>query len=151
MGRALYRRWRSKDEMISAVVAEFSVSRASAPDTGTLRGDLLEMQQAVQDWLTHPRFARILPDLVAEGARNPGPAENLRAAIGGPRRDIARSVFDRAIARGEVPAGADVELAMDLLAGPLYWRLIVRREPPGPEFLERIVEHVLRALDARTT
>ncbi|WP_326565739.1 TetR/AcrR family transcriptional regulator [Amycolatopsis rhabdoformis] len=146
---ALYRRWRSKDEMISAVVAEFSVSQASAPDTGTLRGDLLELQRAVHAWLTHPRFARILPDLVAEGARNPDPAENLRSAIGGPRRDVAKRVFERAVTRGELPADADVELALDLLAGPMYWRLVVRREPSGPEFLERIVEHVLRALDAR--
>lgn len=50
---ALYRRWRSKHEMISAVVSEFSVSRAPEPDTGTLRGDLRESVQAVYDWLAH--------------------------------------------------------------------------------------------------
>ncbi|WP_239154459.1 TetR/AcrR family transcriptional regulator [Amycolatopsis sp. FDAARGOS 1241] len=146
---ALYRRWPSKDAMISAVVAEFSVSRATAPDTGSLRGDLIELQQAVHDRLTHPRFSRILPDLIAEGARNPGPAEEIRSAIGGPRREVARRLFDRALGRGELPAGTDVELALDLLAGPSYWRLVVRREPPGPEFVEHVVDHVLRALGAR--
>ncbi|MEW2507114.1 MULTISPECIES: TetR/AcrR family transcriptional regulator [unclassified Amycolatopsis] len=146
---ALYRRWRSKQEMISAVVSEFSVSRAPTPDTGSLRGDLRESMQAVYDWLTHPRFARILPDLIAEGARDPEPADDLRTRIGGPRRDAARPLFERAIKRGELPAGIDVELAMDLLAAPIYWRLVVRREPPGPDFLDRVVEHVLRAIDAR--
>lgn len=133
---ALYRRWRSKHEMISAVVSEFGVSRAPEPDTGTLRGDLRESVQAGYDWLTHPRFARILPDLIAEGARDPEPAEDMRSSIGGPRRELARPLFERAVKRGELPADTDVELGLDLLAAPIYGRLVVRREPPDPQFLD---------------
>ncbi|MDQ7804938.1 TetR/AcrR family transcriptional regulator [Amycolatopsis sp. A133] len=143
---ALYRRWRSKHEMITAVVAEFSVQRADVEDTGSLRGDLRAMIQAVLDWLTHPLFSRVLPDLVAEGARNPELAESARTSIGGPRRDRAEVMLRRAIARGELPEDLDLEMALDVLAAPIYWRLVVRQAPAGPDYLDRLVEYALRAL-----
>ncbi|MEV7092359.1 TetR/AcrR family transcriptional regulator [Amycolatopsis sp. NPDC051045] len=143
---ALYRRWRSKHEMITAVVAEFSVPRADVEDTGSLRGDVRAMLQAVLDWLTHPLFSRILPDLVAEGARNPELAESVRTSIGGPRRDRAEVMVRRAITRGELPEDLDVEMALDVLAAPIYWRLVVRQAPAGPDYLDRLVEYALRAL-----
>jgi AcrR family transcriptional regulator len=145
---ALYRRWPSKHEMITAVVAEFSVSRAVLEDTGSLRGDLRVTMRAVLEWLTHPLFSRILPDLVAEGARNPEMAESARTSIGGPRRELAEVMLRRAIDRGELPADTDVELALDTLAAPIYWRLVVRRAPAEPDYLDRLVEYALRALGA---
>lgn len=143
---ALYRRWPSKQEMVMAVLGDFSLELATAPDTGALRGDLLGLLQALQDWLTHPRFSRILPDLAAEGVRNPEVAEAVRAAIGEPRRALGATVLQRAVDRGELPAGTDLEMALDLVAAPVYWRLSVRRAPAGPDYLEHLTDVVLRAL-----
>jgi AcrR family transcriptional regulator len=136
---ALYRRWPSKQEMVMAVLADFSLELATAPDTGSLRGDLLGLLRALMDWLTHPRFSRILPDLAAEGVRNPDVAEAVRAAIGA-------AVLRRAVDRGELPAGTDLEMALDLIAAPLYWRLSVRRAPAEPGYLDHVADVVLRAL-----
>ena len=66
---ALYRRWPSKQDMVVAALSEFSVPLAEIPDTGSLRGDLLATVTAVHDWLSHPRFGTILPDLTATGAQ----------------------------------------------------------------------------------
>ena len=143
---ALYRRWPSKHEMITAVVAEFSITRTGLKDTGSLRGDLRLTLQAVHDWLTHPLFSRILPDLVAEGARHPANAERTSTAIGGPRRELAEVMLRRAIDRGELPEDTDLEMALDLLAALIYWRLVVRQAPPGPDYLEKVAETILRAL-----
>ncbi|MDH2430578.1 TetR/AcrR family transcriptional regulator [Sphaerisporangium sp. TRM90804] len=146
---ALYRRWPSKQDMVLAVLAEFSVSPEEVPATGSLRADLLVMVRSVHGWLTHPLFATILPDLTAEAVRNPVLAAAIRAAIGEPRRGLAARVLRRAVARGELPADLDVDLALDLLAAPVYWRLSVRHAPVEPDYLERLVELILRALDAR--
>ncbi|HEY3472506.1 MAG TPA: TetR/AcrR family transcriptional regulator [Amycolatopsis sp.] len=146
---ALYRRWKSKDDMISAVVTEFSVSRAVLEDTGSLRGDLRATLQAVYDWLTDPLFSRILPDLVAEDARNPDRGRRTRENIGGPRREVAEVMLRRAMARGELPADLDLEMAMDVLAAPIYWRLVVRQAPAEPDYLDRLTEFALRALGAQ--
>ncbi len=146
---ALYRRWKSKDEMIAAVVTDFSVTRAAEADTGSLRGDLREAMQALIDWLTHPLFSRILPDLVAEDARNPERGRTLRENIGGPRREVGAAMLRRAIARGELPEDLDMEMALDVLAAPIYWRLVVRQAEAEPDYVDRLVAYALRALGAQ--
>jgi AcrR family transcriptional regulator len=146
---ALYRRWGSKDEMIAAVITEFSVTRAADVDTGSLRGDLRETMQALIGWLTHPLFSRILPDLVAEDVRNPERSRSTRESIGRSRREVGEVVLRRAIARGELPEDLDLEMALDVLAAPIYWRLVVRQAEAEPDYVDRLVEYALRALGAR--
>lgn len=145
---ALYRRWPSKHEMITSVVAQFSVRQAAIDDTGSLPSDLRQTLQAIADWMNHPRFSRILPDLLAEGARHPELAEGPRAAIAIPRRDLAAQMLHRAVERGELPADTNLDLALDLLAAPLYWRLLVHRQPAGPDYLDHLTKVILRALGA---
>ncbi|WP_280448245.1 TetR/AcrR family transcriptional regulator [Nocardia brasiliensis] len=147
---ALYRRWPSKLEMALAVLAEFSVSRATVADTGSLRGDLRETLDVLLEWLTHPRFSRILPDLVAETARNPELAEFVDTMIGTPRRTRGAELLRRAIDRGELPADLNIELALDIVAAPLYWRLSVRSAPIDSDYLDTLTDLLLRALGAPT-
>jgi AcrR family transcriptional regulator len=143
---ALYRRWRSKQEMALTVLAEFSVPQAHAPDTGSLRGDIRELLDAVVRWLAHPRFSRILPDLVAEMARNPELSDVVDNMIGQPRRAQARTMLERAIERGDLDADVDMELALDLLAAPVYWRLTVRDAHAEPGYLDKLAVVLCRAL-----
>jgi AcrR family transcriptional regulator len=145
---ALYRRWPSKQDMVIAVLSGLSVPLAEVPDTGSLREDLLATLRAVCTWLTHPRMATILPDLIAEAARNAALAEEIQATIGEPRRTFAAITLRRAIDRRELPTDLDLELALDLLAAPLYWRLSVRQAPLEPDYLDQLADHLLRALNA---
>ncbi|TDC87216.1 TetR/AcrR family transcriptional regulator [Nonomuraea deserti] len=145
---ALYRRWPCKQDMVLAVLSQMSVPLAEFPDTGSLRGDLIAGLGAVHDWLTHPRFVLILPDLTAEAARNPALAEAIQATIGTPRRQLASAALHRAVERGELPAGLNLELALDLIAAPIHWRLNVRRAPIEPGYLEALADHLMRALGA---
>jgi AcrR family transcriptional regulator len=145
---ALYRRWSTKQEMVLAVLAELSVPIADVPDTGTLRGDVRAVVAAVAAWLTEPPFSRILPDLLSEATRTPDLAEAIAAAIGEPRRALGRAKLERAMARGELPADTDLEMAQDLLAALVYWRMVVRQAPVEPDYLDRVVDTVLRALGA---
>ncbi|AQZ61540.1 Transcriptional regulator, TetR family [[Actinomadura] parvosata subsp. kistnae] len=147
---ALYRRWPSKQEMAMSVISEFTVGSATVPDTGSLRGDVRAILDVLMEWMTHPRFRRILPDLVAEAARNPELADASIAMIGTPRRERARPMFERAIERGELPPDTDVELALDLVAAPIYWRLTVRGVEAGPGYLDALADTLLAALRART-
>jgi AcrR family transcriptional regulator len=145
---ALYRRWGSKDEMIAAVITEFSVTRAADVDTGSLRGDLRETMQALIGWLTHPLFSRILPDLIAEDVRNPERSRSTRESIGRSRREVGEVMLRRAITRGELPEDLDLEMALDVLAAPIYWRLVVRQAEAEPDYVDRLVDYALRALGA---
>ena len=145
---ALYRRWRTKQEMVLAALAEISVPMADVADTGTLRGDLRASASAIAAWLTEPPFSRIIPDLVAEATRMPELARAIATTIGEPRRALARTKLERAMARGELPADTDLEMAQDLVAALVYWRMVVRQAPVEPDYLDRVTDTALRALRA---
>jgi AcrR family transcriptional regulator len=126
--------------------AGVSVGQAAAPDTGSLRGDIRQSLDSLMHWLSHPRFSRILPDLVAEMARNPELGKIVDGMIGQPRRERALAMFQRAIERGELDQETDVELALDLIASPIYWRLTVRDGHAEPGYLDKLATLISRAL-----
>ncbi|MFC5834105.1 TetR/AcrR family transcriptional regulator [Nonomuraea insulae] len=147
---ALYRRWASKQEMAIAVIAEFSGEQVRVPDTGSLRGDLRASLDTVTEWLTHPRFSRIMPDLVAEMARNPELGKVVEVMAGAPKRERTVVMLRRAIERGELPPDLDVEIALDLIAAPVYWRVIVRAVEAEPGYLDKLTDLLLRALSSES-
>ncbi|WP_306333604.1 TetR/AcrR family transcriptional regulator [Streptomyces sp. KL118A] len=145
---ALYRRWPSKTALAVSALSQLSVPLAETPDTGSLRGDLRAVLAAVLSWLDDPRFGRILPDMVAEALRNEELAEALTANLGDPRRERGEALIDRAVTRRELPEDVDRELMLDLLAAPIFWRLTVRRLPVAEDFLDSLVDMLIRALGA---
>ena len=58
------------------------------------------------------------------------------------RLAIDGEIVERAIARGELPAGTDPRTVIEAVLGPIYFRLLVTAEPPEPEFIERVVATV---------
>jgi AcrR family transcriptional regulator len=141
---ALYRRWPSKVDLVTAVLAQFSVPSTPAPDTGSLRGDIRALLEAVADWLTDPRMRVILPSLLAEYDRNPALAEASAAHIAEPRRRWARSTLDRAVARGDMTED-QADLLLDLLAAPTYWR-IAHGRPVDAAYLDLLADMLTRAV-----
>ena len=148
---ALYRRWPSKQEMALSVIAEFSVGQAEMPNTGSLVGDLRQSLEAIAHWLSHPKFSRILADLVAEIGRNPELGDVVKGMIGQPRRERGVVMLQRAIERGELDPNTDLELALDLLAAPIYWRLLVRDGQIEPGYLDKLTVLLSRALAISNT
>ncbi|MGW8439403.1 TetR/AcrR family transcriptional regulator [Nocardiopsis sp. NPDC055879] len=146
---SLYRRWSSKQGMVISALTEFSVPPAEIADTGSFEGDLRATLEAVYVWLTHPRFAAILPDLAAEAGRDPELVQAIESAIGVRRRALGEATLRRAIERGELPEDTHVPLALDLMAAPLYWRLNILRAEVDPDYLNALVTYLLRALNAR--
>ncbi|MBY8883652.1 TetR/AcrR family transcriptional regulator C-terminal ligand-binding domain-containing protein [Streptomyces sp. PTM05] len=145
---AIYRRWSSKLEMTVALASAVAVDAAGEIDTGTLRGDVLAFLTDVAGALRHSLPSRIVPDLLAECARNPELAQALFTAVRDTRRANATRMLERAVERGELPPEVDRELALDLLAGPLYWRLAVIRTPTAPDYLDRLTDKLLAAFTA---
>ena len=141
---AIYRRWPSKVELVTAVLARFSVPSTPPPDTGSLRGDIRALLGAVADWLSEPRMRAILPSLLAEYHRNPALAEASAAHIGEPRRQWARRTLDRAVQRGDATQ-EQADLLLDLLAAPTYWR-ITHGRPVGEAYLDLLADMLTRSV-----
>jgi AcrR family transcriptional regulator len=145
---AVYRRWNSKLEMVLEIVSRVAGQSLPLPDTGSLRGDLEVLLRIVARALRHRLASQIIPDLLAEAARNPQIGQTLQEALRANQRDIGILLIGRAINRGELPEGADPDVAIDLIVGPLYWRLAVARTTLPEAYLPRMAAAIAAGLGA---
>jgi AcrR family transcriptional regulator len=149
---AIYRRWSNKLEMVLEIVSDVAGRAVPLPDTGSLAGDLRLLMMIVSKALQHRIASQIIPDLMAEASRNPQIAETLQRALRTHQQAVGDKLVGQAVARGELPPGADPEMAVDLILGPLYWRLAVARTPIDENYLDQLTAAVTAALqDARPT
>jgi AcrR family transcriptional regulator len=142
---AIYRRWRSKQDMAVALISEVAWAHLDMPDTGSLEGDVIAFLRAEYAVLTDPLAKAIIPDLLSEANRNEDLAATLLRTVRDPRRARATAIIRRAIERGEVADTLNTDLALDVLAGPLYWRLAVVHQPVGDAELVQLAEMIMGA------
>jgi AcrR family transcriptional regulator len=64
------------------------------------------------------------------------------------RRAEGRALLERAKAEGSVRADLDLEVALDLLYGPLFFRLLVGHATLDADFVERVLAEARRGFDA---
>ena len=77
---------------------------------------------------------------------DPAFADECRQRVVVPRREQGRTVFHRAVDRGEIPADTNIEVALDLLYGPLYHRLLHGHAPLGDRFVNDVVDTALHGI-----
>lgn len=140
---AIYRRWKSKQELAADLITKAAVAAIEVPDTGTLRGDIRAYLENGRAALTHRLARTIIPDLLAEVARDPDYGATMAPQIREPRRLKAAQLFERARQRGEIADGADIELALDMLGGALYWRQSVMQLNADDDYLDRLTAAIL--------
>ncbi len=145
---ALYRRWPSKKEMLIDLVGQFATQAVLPPDTGTLRGDIMAIAEDAIAVLANPLVRSVIQSLVAEARRTPDLAAILTERFVDPRREAGAQMLRRAIDRGEVRPDSDLELAQDIIGGPLYLRGVILGESFPPGYAQRLTEAALRSLGA---
>ncbi len=145
----IYRRYPSKIDLVLAAAQQCIGDIPIPLDTGSLRGDLEAMAQKLVALVATTPAGRIMPMLVAEISRNPELREAFRNYIGC-RRGISMEIAQRAIARGELRADTDVEVMVDVLAGPIFYRSLVSGGPLDDHFVRHLVDAVTRAYAAPT-
>jgi AcrR family transcriptional regulator len=141
----IYRRWPSKELM---VIDAFHALKApvTTPDTGSLRGDLDAFFCEVQAGMDDGSAAALLVQVVAALHSNPELEATLRDSLDD-RRQPLREILTRAIGRGELPTSTDIDIAMDLLTGPLFFRFLVSGTPVDQHFLHVLRDVVLAGLE----
>ncbi|MFV8173559.1 TetR family transcriptional regulator [Mycolicibacterium peregrinum] len=147
---AIYRRWKSKQDLAADLVTKVAVAAIDVPDTGTLRGDIRAYLENGRAALTHRLARTIIPDLLAEVARDPDYGATMAPRIREPRRLKAAQLFERARVRGEIADGADIDVALDMIGGALYWRQSVMQVNADDNYLDRLTEAIMTLVAADT-
>jgi AcrR family transcriptional regulator len=142
----IYRRWTSRGTLaLDAFLAEFQ-GQQPPPDTGSLRGDLLAALRAWIRSVTRTSAGPILAGLIAEAQLDPELGAAWRERVVERLRGQHKIMLNRAVERGEIPASTDQEVALDLIFGAAYHRLLHGHRPLTDKFARQVVDVVVAGL-----
>ncbi|HET7387229.1 MAG TPA: TetR/AcrR family transcriptional regulator [Nocardioidaceae bacterium] len=146
VGKAtVYRRWARKEDLALAAMQTLYTAEMPEPDTGSIRTDLAESYRAALAFVNSPEGAAFLRMSISESVRDDRVAELYRQST--ERREAeSKRTFERAIARGEVRADADLDAIVQWLGGLLTMRAITRRPMPTADDVDGLVEFTLRGV-----
>jgi AcrR family transcriptional regulator len=137
----LYRRWPTKAELVLAAFVEGTRQVAVDPDTGSLRGDLLQLGLQISAHVsTHASTIRAV---LVETSRSAELAEMMQRHFLDERKAFMERVLTRAVDRGELKASALTEELWDLLPGYLIYRSISTGRPASRRTVYDLVDNVL--------
>jgi AcrR family transcriptional regulator len=139
----IYRQW---DSPAALVLDAFDsiLQPPTDPDTGTLRGDVLDLLTGFARGLSTGPATGLMFALIDAAERDPAFAA-LHRREARARHAVILAVIARGIHRGELPAGTDPTEVLDLLAGPVFHRRAVSAGTVDEGFAARVVDRVLAA------
>jgi AcrR family transcriptional regulator len=142
----IYRWWPTKETLaLDALYHEWQTAHP-ARNTGSLRGDLLSLLRPWARLAAQRPYGRVIAALATEARTDPAFAQQYLTRFVEPRRDQGRVIFHRAIERGEIPANTNIEVALDLLYGPIYHRLLHGHAPLTDRFVRDVIDTALNGI-----
>ncbi len=133
----IYRRWPTKADLVSATLRREGEACEAAPDTGTVREDLLVMLRQVAEHGRSPLVRVLMAEMLHP---------EVQALGNGLRHQFeARwvTVIARAMARGELPPSTSPFLVTEVVTAAVFGRVCRAEEPPSEAFCQAVVDLVL--------
>jgi AcrR family transcriptional regulator len=141
----VYRRWRTVDGLLVDLLASGADDTWTPADTGSLAGDLIELNREIRSALT------VLPSVtvavIAASFRTPDAADALRH-FWADRYERSAVIVTRAVDRGEIPADTDSHRVLMLATAPLYHQLVLLRQPMPAHLATRFAQDAAEAARA---
>lgn len=143
--QTIYRWWPNK----AALVLTYAKERArpvAEPDTGSLQGDFSALARELCATLSRSPAGRICAQLISSVEADADFAKEFRETFVSARRTTVLGVLRRWQEQGEIRADVDLEIATDLLYGPIWYRRLVQQAPLSSKFADELAEMVLAAV-----
>ncbi|MGH8835955.1 MAG: TetR/AcrR family transcriptional regulator [Actinomycetes bacterium] len=151
--QTVYRWWNSKTDVLLECLAidaaeHFdAVERFTTPAHEDLGSDLRAHLRQLAVFLTETDAGAVWRALAGQAQHDSAMAVRFEAEVIAAQRERDRAPLRRAVDRGALPGSEDIEFAIDQLVGPIYYRVLVTRQPVPPQFTDTLVA---RYLSART-
>ena len=133
--QTIYRWWAAKTDILFDALVADAAEFFIVPDHGNLGRDLRDQFRQLAAFLSRTDAGAVARALAGQAQHDPGVAARFEAEF------LARE-------RGELPEGTDIEFAIDRLAGPVYYRLLITRQGAPPAFTDALVDHFLAGLSS---
>ncbi len=143
----IYRWWPTKEALaLDAVYLDWATAQQPDDGSGPLREDLRALLRPWVRLIRSRPYGRVVTGLLAHAQTDPAFAEDYVARFVEPRREQARALFLRAVERGEIRPDTHTEVALDLLYGALYHRMLNRHLPLTDRFVADAIDLVVRGV-----
>jgi AcrR family transcriptional regulator len=142
----VYRWWPNKAAVVIEAFREAIAPELPLRNTGSLRDDLTAQARNFSRVLSG-RGGRMLRSFVVAALSDPDVAAAFRSIWSAPRRAEAKQMLRQKQASGQLREDADLDLVLDLLYGPLYYRFLVKNEPPSQKYAEAVAELLIQSLE----
>lgn len=144
----LYRLWPEPTDLVRATIT-WHIARAQSPPTGDLRADLLTELTGTHAMLHQPASEQAMRVLIERAAVDPKFAE-VKESLYRSGTWVVRSILADAVTRGDLPPDLDVDLAVDQLHGPLFFRRLVAHRTFDLDYVHAVVDDFLRCRPTKT-
>jgi AcrR family transcriptional regulator len=141
----IYRWWPTRGALAMAGLLSATVPKIPYKWTTSPLSDMKQQMMLVAD-VYSGKVGRIISAIVAQGQGDPN---TLKALIDGfvrPRRNEAKLVLMRAIECGELRKDIDLEIVVDTLYGPIWYRMLVPHAPLSPRWAAKLADQVFRGI-----
>ena len=137
----IYKWWPNKTLVALEAYLTGMTERVAAPDTGSAETDFILQLKSVNAFYTSS-LGRLFCQFIAEGQSDPGFLALFRERFLYARRDAARVMWRRGVDRGEIREDIDSEIVLDLIYGPMIFRLLAGHGSLNDCESEKMVELV---------
>ena len=146
VGKAtIYRRWRTKQDLVVDTISDLSRAEAAPPDTGSVEGDLREMMHQMVALISGPTGAATL-SLLSTIPHQPALAEAFRSGPLNVWRESYDRIWERGEQRGEVPAGLSRSVVAETTSALLVQRWLLTGEPVTEAYADEVLDTVVLPL-----
>ena len=137
----IYRRWPTKAELVLAAFIEGTRPVAVMPNTGTLRGDLLQVAETIRAHVS--AHAGTIRAVLVETSRSAELNAMMQKQFLDQRKAMMKDVLAQAVARGEIEASAITDDLWDVLPGYLIYRTVLSGRSPSRRTVHDLVDNVI--------
>jgi AcrR family transcriptional regulator len=146
VGKAtIYRRWRTKQDLVVDTISDLNRAEASPPDTGSLEGDLRAMLRSFVAVITGPTGAATL-SLLSTVPHHPALAEAFRSGPIAVWQQAFQELFARAEQRGEIRPGAGTSVAAETTSALIVQRWLLTGRPIDDAYADEVLDTVVLPL-----
>ena len=123
----IYRRWRTRDQLVAAAFMDTAERRLEVADTGDIDRDARALARSVASTLAQPVVAAAVRATLS--LSSPEIRGEIARRFWGSRQAAVGPLIERAVERGQLPPGTDPAQLISAIAAPLYFRLLLSGEP----------------------
>lgn len=142
----VYRWWSNRAAVAMETLLEHVTTAVPFLDSGSAVEDVCEQMRAAVEFLNGGHAGHVIAGLIGDAQHDPELAASFRSGYLAARRERARAVLQRGIERGELRDDVDLEVTIDALYGPIYYRLLIGHGPLDPNYAAELARIVLSGL-----